>query len=399
MGNIQKIQSADTVETASTVKNNAITKADKRLKTIANTAEENVSNAYDDVEGSIWGLWMNGMLARRALRQELRDRIANTREQIKNHNTDNNNQHKVESWSENILWKIFGEKQKKGLYNYEIRDYAEETFGSQAAIADIYTIMPTGKNSNISIYEAKIDSAVYNAIPYDEETKEYFGVQIDRYEINNLYSNFIRKLLPKDVDSNPHAQISPEEEKKFMQIIKALNTQTAFSKEQLAEEDPHKSHKMHLEDVDIFDLSGDGELNYGDIAAMKLKRAMAENEKLKQFVEEISVSKNTEWSLKEIQNKTGLNHKEVLALFNLDGSKEIDNNDLKVLKNLVNNPEISKRHDINGDGQINADDEILEEEYLKAALSIYSSAKGNKKAIENIFGGEKKIDSTTEKLK
>ena len=38
---------------------------------------------------------------------------------IKNiHNSDNNNQHKVESWSENILWKIFGEKQKKGLFGF-----------------------------------------------------------------------------------------------------------------------------------------------------------------------------------------------------------------------------------------------------------------------------------------
>lgn len=254
------------------------------------------------------------------------------------------------------------------LSEKEIKDTAPEVLG-QGNVCErrIYVSYPKndGQTSDtIHIADGKIDSGKYNGISLE-------GIKKDTYEIPAEYKDFTKTFLDKN------EKMSQKQSNKFIKIVKALQTDGIYTKS--------TKDNNNEEDVDIFDLSGDNLLNYGDICAIKLQTL---KDKLSSQIKNSLTNKNN-WNVNKLSKLLKITQDNCFDLFDLNGDGNIDEEDFTLFNNLDSN---SAKFDINEDGKVDNQDIYQITRYFEAIIKRYNN-KG--KFLENtkkIMGGDNCID-------
>ena len=226
------------------------------------------------------------------------------------------------------------------------------------------------KAESILVADAKIKSDKYNGIAED-------GIEKTYYEIPVEYSSFVKDFLNNKT-------ITKEQADKFVTIIKALQTDGVYTHKQVDDE------AVPEEDMNIFDLSGDGKLNAGDVYAAKLHVLLQQNSSLA-----TPLADKENWDINKLATICKIDLDNVLALFDLNGDGNIDEVDYDLYKNIGSR---AQKADVNADGKIDSTDVILMKKYVKGFISRYNN-KG--KALDNlveIMGGEECMQITQDYL-
>lgn len=276
---------------------------------------------------------------------------------------------------EKIGQTLFSSKQVKTLPQDKIAQNAPDALGKDnVKTRRIYFVdskTDNQKAGNLMIVDAKINSAEYNGIKKD-------GIDEQHYDnIPVEYAPFINAYL----DSK---EISKEKTDKFIDIIKAFSTDGIFAKTQNKEKNDGRK-----EDVDLFDLSGDGILNYGDIAKINLYLKIQNGEFTTQAAESLNSQEN--WSTSKLSKIFNLTHEEC-EIFDLNGDGNIDSNDFNLYQKTLNNNE---KLDINNDGKVDIVDANLTKSYFTAILKRYNNEGEFLDNTNEIMGGADKKEILT----
>ena len=258
------------------------------------------------------------------------------------------------------------------LSKEEIAKYAQEALGAgNVRTRGLYCVKSKNDNQkaeNILIGDATINSDEYDGISQD-------GIKKATYEIPVEYTKFVEKFLNS-------GKLSAKQADKFIQIVKALQTDGVFSNEQKINTTDNQQ-----EDIEFFDLSGDGMLNYGDISAIKLQAGL-HNGAISQEQKALLNDKNR-WDTNKLSKLLGITQDNCLDMFDLNGDGNIDEIDYKIYQDMDKNAE---KYDINSDGKVDNKDVDLTTGYFKAIMDRYNS-KGE--FLENtikIMGGKDKME-------
>lgn len=225
------------------------------------------------------------------------------------------------------------------------------------------------KAENLLIVDAQINSAEYDGLSEK-------GIKKQAFEIPTEYSDFVKKYLSSK-------EISKAQSDKFIEIIKALQTDGEYSSTQATAHDGRK------EDTDIFDLSNDGYLNYGDINALKLYAHIKNANLSAEIIEKLQDENN--WTLddKKLTSITQLAQDDCFDLFDLNGDGNIDKNDFALFKEMNKN---HTKFDINADQKIDNQDIALITEYFNAIIKRYNNKGEFLENTEEIMGGKNKMN-------
>lgn len=273
-----------------------------------------------------------------------------------------------------------------GLTPDQIISFSRFAFGGKdkTEIRRLYTTEPQKSDTNISICEAVINSEQYNALKDDNDN--FKGFNFYSYTIPKEYQPFVDKFLENK------KEISGREAIRLVNIFQALKTLTAYDNTE-----QQTNNSASLEDVDFFDLSGDGLLNRGDVSALELFLLSESDIEIKSALE---TSQKEDWNdliyLKKISKLP--NQKITKNIFDLNGDGNADEKDFSLYKNIepdINNP---NKLDINNDGYIDKTDVDLINCYFKAVLSMITNAKIFRENTEQIAGGKERLDILEKKI-
>lgn len=359
--------------------------ADERLERLARKAID-INDEHSDKYWEFWKLFipaarLNGKWDGELVGGKLKQKAYNTLVQIKtNTPVDPLNIPKFTRDINQIMDGGLGRK-SCSLSKTEISKLAKEVFGSVGGKRQVlFTIIPEDMYANISVYKANIDSAKYDSLP--DERGNFTGLELKSYEMPKAYKTLVQTL----VDGKKN--MSGKETRKFLETVKALETTNAFRKSQ-----QKGSANAKKEDVDIFDLSGDGLLNRGDISAIELFIKMETNA---EFKRNLLALKDEDWtSLKALRDVSGLTDKNARELFDLDGNGNVNQKDLDFCKKLYSN---INKFDINGDEFVDAQDITLLKEYFKAILQRAKEDKVFRRNTEEIVGTPIQMENLQKKI-
>lgn len=255
----------------------------------------------------------------------------------------------------------------------EIANNAEDAIGKDNIhTRGIYFVNSKSDNQkaeNLLVVDATINSDEYNGLSED-------GIQKTYYEIPVEYSEFIKNYLNSKT-------MTKEQTDRFIEIIKALQTDGIYSKEQSVQK-----HVARKEDVEIFDLSGDEKINYGDIVAAQLIAKIKNNAFSSKDLAAFDDVKN--WDADKLFNiLAGEKYTQaniIDDLFDLNGDGNVDEKDFTLYQNIKKGD--VKKFDINNDGKIDIRDAKLVKQYTKGFIDRYNNKGEFLKNFVDIMGGE-----------
>ncbi len=260
---------------------------------------------------------------------------------------------------------FFGSKNREPLTKKEIKTAAKEELNNTHS-RGIYVTYPQNdgqKADNILITEGEINSEEYTGISTEN------GITTANYQIPAEFADFSQKYL------NTDTKLTDKQADKFIKITKALQTDGIYTK---------KDKDSIEEDADIFDLSGDGHLNYGDICAINLhvakKNYSAQQKKI--------LSDKNNWDANKLSKLLGMDQNQCFELFDLNGDDNIDEKDFVLYHNLENH---KAKADINADGNTDEQDADLMKHYFKAIIKRYKNKGKLLKNTIEIMGGEDRM--------
>ncbi|MCR4880751.1 MAG: hypothetical protein K6A44_02210 [bacterium] len=254
----------------------------------------------------------------------------------------------------------------------DISKYAPDVLGKDnVRTRELYFV--TSKSDNQKAENLLIADATINSEEYDGLSEE--GIQKETYEIPVEYTQFVKEYLN-------NGKLTAKQADRFVEIVKAMQTDGVFSKEQNT-----KANDGRKEDLDIFDLSGDGNLNYGDISAIKYQAAI-QNGVISQEHQALLNDKN-QWDTNKLSKLIGLTQDNCFELFDLNGDGNIDETDYNLYQNINKN---SDKYDINADGKIDENDVVLTIGYFKAIMDRYNNKGEFLENTISIMGGKDRMD-------
>ncbi len=277
-----------------------------------------------------------------------------------------------EDWLEKLGNYMLCEESTDALNEKTINQNADEVYGEKGKKhRGIYISYPEDESrvtaGKISIVDATIDSGKYDGLSPANK-----GMDKKSYQIEKEYAQFIKEYLKNN-------SLTQKETDRLNTILKALETTYEFSAER----------NDKIEDRDLFDLSGDGKLNYGDIAAMKLAQLIEAKpdakEKLKDF---------QNWDINKLTELSKMEQEDCVYAFDINDDGNVDEKDFELYKKMD-----ATKFDINADGKLDETDTNLLKAYFTGLLQIYRKNEKIETNIENIMGGQEKIGVLEEYFK